>query len=603
MRFRLAIVVAVTTAVAAAAQVTPQFQPFGGGNKGGFYNSSVGVWADKLELELDSLRTAVTAGRISPFTKKAINDRVVVSMEIVEQLQRVVRGGGNREQIKIGYQKVEVALAELNRIVQTDVTAGPYVAQPLARVSYTNQQLYATLISGDAKPLPDQGRQVVARLAHALDEQADELRGVMDDQMGDGVNRQLDQAVRTFTRAARRTDRNLDDGGNLQQAKADFDTVTVAWSQFGGLLNRTPNVTPGVRLQAARVDGLYRKLGGVLASGGVVGGPGGLIPPPPGGGLVPPGFAFIPQKAAVIAVAAGDGGGPRVRVFHDLSTGAAFDFFAYDSTFRGGVRVAVADLNGDGIPDVITAPGPGMAALIRVFDGRDMSLMLEFNGIDPAKWTGGVNVAAADMGGTRKALVAVAPDVGGGPVVNVFDLAQGKLVGEFACFDERMRGGLRLAFGDTDGDGVPELIATQGPCDHPPVVRVFNLDRKIVAELTVFDPKWRGGVWVAAADVTGKGRAELIVGTDAGGPALVRMFDVAKKRSLGEWSPFPPGFRGGVRVAARDVDGDGVLDIITVPGPGLRDSPLRVFSGKTSRPIGNVPTFPGFEGGAFVGSK
>ena len=597
MRYRLAALLALSAAATASAQ--PTFQPFGTPNKSSFYNSSVGVWADKLELDLEAMRTAVATARLNPFTKRALAERGQVAIEKVENLQRVVRRGGTREQIGTAYLPVEVALTDLNRVVQSDVQAGPVVAPSLAQVSYANHQLYATLTSGT--PQPDQGRKLVARLAHALDEQGDELRSTLDEQVGNALDRQLDVAVRSFTRAARRMDRNLDAGGTLAQAKADYDAVSVSWGAVATMLGRAPNLPPNIRLQASRVDGLYRKLGGVLTGGGVVP-PGGVIAPP-GVGLIPPGIGIIPAKAAVIAVGAGEGGGPRVRVYQDLRSEVAFDFFAYDSTFRGGVRVAVADLNGDGIPDVVTAPGPGMPALIRVFDGRDMSLMLEFMGMDPTKWQGGVNIAAADMGKSRRALVAVAPDVGGGPRVSVFDLAQGKLIDDFACFDERLRGGLRVAYGDVDGDGEPDLIAANGPCDHNPTVRIFGANRRVIREFDVFDPSRRSGVWVAAADVNGNGRAEVIAGTDVGDLAVVRMFDVAKQKSIGEWTPYPPGFKGGVRVSARDVDGDGVLDIICVPGPGLRNSPLRVFSGKTGQALGNLPSFPGFDGGAFVGSK
>ena len=94
---------------------------------------------------------------------------------------------------------------------------------------------------------------------------------------------------------------------------------------------------------------------------------------------MPPGLPGIPRPPiqnpgflgrGVFAVGAGDGGGPRVRVFYDLRGGQATDIFAYDPGFRGGVRVALADLTGDGTPDLVTAPGPGMPPLIRVFDGR-----------------------------------------------------------------------------------------------------------------------------------------------------------------------------------------------------------------------------------------
>lgn len=597
MRYPLASLVVLAATLAAEAQ-PPALQPFGA-HKGNFYNSSVGVWAGKLELDLDATRTAVNASRLSPFTKRSVAEQVQVTIEANERLQQVVRKGGSREQIKTAFAGVEAALALLNRSVQADIQAGPVLGSALARVSYSNQMLNAAILTGDAAPLPNGGRNLVARLAHALDEQAGELRNTIDDQMAD--NRQLDQAVRMFTRAARRMERNLDDGGNLQQARTDYDAVTTSWAAVSTLLGRSPNVTPGVRMQAARVDGVYRRLGSVLAGGGVVP-PGGGIVAPPGGVVVPP-IGILPPKSAIVAVGADKGGGPRVRIFHDLRADAAFDFFAYDPSFRGGVKVAVADLNGDNIPDVVTAPGPGMSALIRVFDGRDMSLMLEFNGMDPAKWQGGVNIAAADMGRSRRALVAVAPDVGGGPVVSVFDLVQGKLIDEYPCFDPNMRGGLRLAYGDVDADGEPDLIAVQGPCKHPPTVRMFNINRKKIGEMNVFDPTWTGGVWIAAADVNGNGRAEILAGMDGGDRPVVRMFDVVRQRSVGEWTAFPAAFRGGVRVAARDVDGDGVLDIICTPGAGIRNSPLRVFSGKTGQPLGDLPSFVGFEGGAFVGSK
>src|SRR5579871_2441655 len=66
-----------------------------------------------------------------------------------------------------------------------------------------------------------------------------------------------------------------------------------------------------------------------------------------------------PRQPGVLVFGAATGGGPRVRVFRDLKGQPAFDIFAYDENFRGGVRLAVADINGDGVPDVVTVPGKG----------------------------------------------------------------------------------------------------------------------------------------------------------------------------------------------------------------------------------------------------
>ena len=74
----------------------------------------------------------------------------------------------------------------------------------------------------------------------------------------------------------------------------------------------------------------------------------------------------------VLATAAGPGGGPHVRTFRADGTPVA-SFFAYDAGFRGGVNVALGDLDGDLDDEIITGAGPGGGPHVRVFrsDGTD----------------------------------------------------------------------------------------------------------------------------------------------------------------------------------------------------------------------------------------
>src|SRR6185503_15579918 len=100
---------------------------------------------------------------------------------------------------------------------------------------------------------------------------------------------------------------------------------------------------------------------------------------------------------ADIVTGAGPSGGPHVRVF-DGATGQAIagplaSFFAYESGFPGGVRVAAGDLNGDGRADVMTGAGPGGGPHVRVFDGATGREILGTFAFDPA-FSGGVFLAA-----------------------------------------------------------------------------------------------------------------------------------------------------------------------------------------------------------------
>jgi hypothetical protein len=83
---------------------------------------------------------------------------------------------------------------------------------------------------------------------------------------------------------------------------------------------------------------------------------------------------------ADIIVGADAGGGPHVRIFDGLSAQPLAGFDAYPPNFTGGVRVASADINGDGFADIITGTGAGSMGAegkgeLRVFDGTDLSLM------------------------------------------------------------------------------------------------------------------------------------------------------------------------------------------------------------------------------------
>src|SRR5687768_10210416 len=79
---------------------------------------------------------------------------------------------------------------------------------------------------------------------------------------------------------------------------------------------------------------------------------------------------------AIGTLAASSAFGSVVGVF---DSGGTFvrSVAAFEGSFTGGVRVALADVNGDLTPDVIAGSGPGRPAAVRVFDGTTGSLLSE----------------------------------------------------------------------------------------------------------------------------------------------------------------------------------------------------------------------------------
>jgi hypothetical protein len=231
-----------------------------------------------------------------------------------------------------------------------------------------------------------------------------------------------------------------------------------------------------------------------------------------------------------IVTGADAGGGPHVRVLDPLTGEQRFDFYAYDPAFTGGVRVATADVNRDGVPDIITGAGHGGGPHVKVFDGATRSqlagLVGNFYAYD-ARFTGGVHVAAGDLDGDGYADIVTGACVGGGPHVRAFSGRDGSLLTEFYAFDAGFAGGVRVAVADMDGDLRAEIIAAAGPGGGPHV-RIFNAQGQQIAgplgTFYAYHERFTGGLYVAAGDINGDGYVDIITGAGHGGGPHVRVF-------------------------------------------------------------------------------
>ena len=202
---------------------------------------------------------------------------------------------------------------------------------------------------------------------------------------------------------------------------------------------------------------------------------------------------------AEVVVSPDQGGGPVVAVYSGarLSAGLTGDaaqlirFFGIDDpSFRGGARAAVGDVTGDGS----RRPGgvgrvPGRAADHRlgrgVGPGRAPAQALNFFAFEDTLRNGAF-VAAGDVTGDGRADLAFGGGPAGAPRVRVIDgaalLAAGPFVylddvprtqrANFFAGDPSLRGGVRLAMHDVDGDGRADLATGSGERE-PSRVRVY----------------------------------------------------------------------------------------------------------------------------------
>ena len=255
--------------------------------------------------------------------------------------------------------------------------------------------------------------------------------------------------------------------------------------------------------------------------------------------------------------------------------------------FGGPVRATAADVNGDGYTDVVAATGPYGGSRVRVLDGRTFQdLVTEFSVFEPS-FTGGVFVASGDFNRDGRDELVFTPDQGGGPRVRVLTLAGDRITAAadfFGINDPNFRGGARAAVGDVTADGVPDLVVSAGFGGGPRVSLVDGASvltgspRHLGADFFAFEPGLRNGAYVAVGDADGDGWGDLVFGAGpGGGPRVLTVSsralltggtEAALAVPLGNAFAGNASDRGGVRVTAKDLDGDGHPEVIAGSGTG-----------------------------------
>jgi hypothetical protein len=350
--------------------------------------------------------------------------------------------------------------------------------------------------------------------------------------------------------------------------------------------------------------------------------------------------------------------GAAVKQFSVSALGTPATQTALSFTLTGASRVAYGDVNGDGVEDIIVGSVTGTTSIVRIYNGKTAALMNSFTPFIAGS-VSGIFVAAGDVNGDGKADVTVTNGslgLGANSDTRVYDgayLASGKVVvsasvGGTVAAQGRLRDfyaftnatgssgngntftpntGATVAMGDFNGDGLADIVVgVAGGNAAGSTGRVLVFDSKVLfgsnavtaypnpnVDLVVYNPGSTTGVFVAAGDINGDGRADLVTSPVSGGPNI-RVFTFAAgskalptssyatftnsggvitTTTLGGTAPilaadFYVGAASnvGVRIATRDLNGDGYAEIVYTFGasqPGYESTYVGAIDGNSLR--------------------
>ena len=273
----------------------------------------------------------------------------------------------------------------------------------------------------------------------------------------------------------------------------------------------------------------------------------------------------IPEVSSYAVAVPGGNGKPATVQVRDGNGDKVIATVTPFPGFEGTPSVAMADVNGDMILDLVAGTGEGVAPEVAVYDGNDTTegrFKTEITRFAPfdSDFTGGVNVAGADIDGNALADNII---VGSGPgidsQVKVFSSElpseKDKAPDVFSTFTPypNSKSGVSIATGMVElGSGRESIVTAPGPGDVPEI-KTFRFDLytptlrsrasgtasehatkpnepAMTANFLAYEEGYKDGVSLSTGWVAGEeGGAKSIVTGQLGGAGTVRVWSAGSQ--------------------------------------------------------------------------
>ncbi|MGH3674481.1 MAG: multicopper oxidase domain-containing protein [Mycobacterium sp.] len=374
----------------------------------------------------------------------------------------------------------------------------------------------------------------------------------------------------------------------------------------------------------------------------------------------------IPEVSSYAVAVPGSNGKPATVQIHDGDGDKVTEFVTPFPSFEGTPSVAMADVNGDMILDLVAGTGPGVDAQVVAYDGNDTVLgrfaseLTRFAPFDAGS-QGGVNVAGADIDGNGLAdNIIVGSGAGTESQVKVFSSTlpaeKDKAPDVFSTFTPYpgSDSGVSVATGMVElGSGRETIVTAPGPGEAPQI-KTFRFDLftptaraqaggtatehatkpnepKMTSQFLAYDENYTGGVSLSTGWVAGvEGGAKSVVTGQLDGPGTVRVWSTGSRldgfpssytvspndhdadvefTQIASFEPFPGGARTGVTVATTSTTNGADL-LVSGKGAGgaevqkvglARPNPTATTVAPTV--IAKLPALPGVNGPAPLGGR
>lgn len=178
--------------------------------------------------------------------------------------------------------------------------------------------------------------------------------------------------------------------------------------------------------------------------------------------------ATVPPEVTVKGAAPGQK--PLVQLRDAITGDVMLDHLAFGKSMLKGVKVATADVDGDGFTDLIATPRSGNG-VVKVFSGLDGREIVRFSTSSNGQSIRSIAAGDLDGDGTIEVVVGQALKMGG--PVSVYDALTGALEQRLTPFGFNTPDRLKLSLQDVDGDALPEIVVR---------AEIFGGSKKIVLD-------------------------------------------------------------------------------------------------------------------------